>query len=285
MKTRTALLALSLILAGSLSARAQSAPESWSRYTVIGQKFSVVMPTRPAMTTATVFLYPSEKKRQQIQLGAYADGLVYQVDVFENGSPRKSLNEFVNEQIGAWKLHRASAHDVESGGIPGKELSSETKAGLLTARLFRTDTRLYFFGVGGAASDDPRVKAFLYSVVLGDKEEGIVVTDGPGIPYEQDTPDTPVSSKDVDQKIRLAQKPEAVYTEAARRNGVTGTVILKALFTSAGNVSDISIVSGLPFGLTENAVAVAKRIKFYPAVKDGKKVSMWMQLEYNFHLY
>ena len=282
MTTQTALLACSLVLISPLCARAQSAPESWKRYTVSPQEFSVVLPTVPAMTTSTRFLYPSGKKRQEILLGAYADGLVYQVAVFEN-VPQKSLDEFVAEQTAAWKVDLASAHNIEIGGIPGKEFSFPARGG--SARFFATNRRLYHFSVGGATSDDPRVKYFLESIVLGKKQDGFIVTDGPGIPYNQDTGETPVSGKDVDQKARLAQKPEPVYTEAARQNQVVGTVVLKVVFTSSGNVSDIRIVSGLPFGLTENAVAAAKKIKFYPAMKDGKRVSMWMQLEYNFNLY
>jgi TonB family protein len=285
MTIRTALLAGSLLLVSSLCARAQSAPESWQRYTVAGEKFSVVLPTLPAMTTATMFLYPSGKKRQEIQLGAYADGSVYQVDIFENVSPRKSLDEFVAERTARWKVDLASVHNIEIGGIPGKEFFVPARVGQVSSRLFATDSRLYHFSVGGATTDDPRAKYFLASIMLGKKQDGIVVTDGPGIPYQQDTGEPPVSGKDVDQKIVLAQKPEPVYTETARQNGVTGTVILKAVFTSAGNVSNIRVVSGLPFGLTEIAVAAARRIKFYPALKDGKRVSMWMQLEYNFDLY
>jgi len=41
----------------------------------------------------------------------------------------------------------------------------------------------------------------------------------------------------------------------------------------------------LPFGLTEQAIAAARQIKFVPAVKDGRPVSVFMQLEYNFNLY
>jgi len=37
--------------------------------------------------------------------------------------------------------------------------------------------------------------------------------------------------------------------------------------------------------LLERAIDAAKKIRFIPAVKDGKYVSMWMQLEYNFNLY
>jgi TonB family protein len=93
------------------------------------------------------------------------------------------------------------------------------------------------------------------------------------------------TGKDVTTKARLISKPEPQYTEDARKNQVTGTVVLKVVFASNGSVQNIRTVSGLPFGLTERAIAAAKQIKFVPATKDGHQVSMWMQLEYNFNLY
>ena len=62
-------------------------------------------------------------------------------------------------------------------------------------------------------------------------------------------------------------------------------VILKCVFASNGSITNIRVVSGLPYGLTERAIDAARKIKFIPAMKDGKCVSMWMQLEYNFNLY
>jgi TonB family protein len=93
------------------------------------------------------------------------------------------------------------------------------------------------------------------------------------------------SSKDVTSRARVLEKPEPQYTEAARKNQVTGTVVLKAVFSSSGSVTNISTIRGLPDGLTERAIAAAKQIRFVPAQKDGRNVSMWMQLEYNFNLY
>ncbi|HEV8139864.1 MAG TPA: energy transducer TonB, partial [Pyrinomonadaceae bacterium] len=84
---------------------------------------------------------------------------------------------------------------------------------------------------------------------------------------------------------RVLDKPEPQYTEAARKNQVTGTVVLRAVFSSSGSVMNISTIRGLPDGLTERAIAAAKQIRFVPAQKDGHAVSMWMQLEYNFNLY
>jgi len=93
------------------------------------------------------------------------------------------------------------------------------------------------------------------------------------------------TGKDVTTKARLLAKPEPQYTEDARKNQVTGTVVLKVVFASNGSVTNIRTVSGLPYGLTERAIAAARQIKFVPATKDGHQVSMWMQLEYNFNLY
>jgi TonB family protein len=93
------------------------------------------------------------------------------------------------------------------------------------------------------------------------------------------------TGKDVTTKARLLSKPEPQYTEEARKNQITGTVVLKVVFASNGSVQNIRTVSGLPYGLTEKAIAAARNIKFVPATKDGHQVSMWMQLEYNFNLY
>jgi TonB family protein len=93
------------------------------------------------------------------------------------------------------------------------------------------------------------------------------------------------TGKDVTTKARLISKPEPQYTEDARKNQITGTVVLKVVFASSGQVTNIRTVSGLPYGLTERAIAAARQIKFTPATKDGHQVSMWMQMEYNFNLY
>jgi TonB family protein len=93
------------------------------------------------------------------------------------------------------------------------------------------------------------------------------------------------SGKDVTQKARLLSKPEPRYTQAARKAGVIGTVVLRVVFASDGEVKNLIVVRPLGYGLTTQAVKVARQIKFDPAMKDGNPVSMYMQLEYNFTLY
>ena len=84
---------------------------------------------------------------------------------------------------------------------------------------------------------------------------------------------------------RLLSKPQPRYTEKARSNQVTGTVILMATFTADGKVTNIRVIEGLPDGLDECAIEAAKQIKFVPAQKNGIPISKEVRLEYNFNLY
>jgi TonB family protein len=84
---------------------------------------------------------------------------------------------------------------------------------------------------------------------------------------------------------RITRKPQPEYTEEARRRQIQGTVLLRALFDSSGEVKNVCWVSGLPYGLTENAIKAAYRITFEPVIKNGRPVSVTSFVEYNFNLY
>jgi TonB family protein len=115
----------------------------------------------------------------------------------------------------------------------------------------------------------------------------------PGDEKQMNAPEAPssadaskvFSSGEVERKVKILSKPEPTYTAEARQNQINGTVVLRAVFSASGDVTDIHAVSGLPDGLTERAIAAAKQIKFVPAMKDGRPVSVSMQLQYNFNLY
>jgi len=103
--------------------------------------------------------------------------------------------------------------------------------------------------------------------------------------YQSSNPAPAFNGKEVSQKVRVTSKPEPQYSEQARKAGVTGTVVIRAIFSSDGEVKHILVTRALGYGLTTQAVKAARQIKFQPAIKDGKPVSMYMNLEYNFSLY
>jgi protein TonB len=93
------------------------------------------------------------------------------------------------------------------------------------------------------------------------------------------------TGREVSQKVRVVSKPEPTYTESARKYSVAGTVVLRAVFSGDGQITNIRILRRLPHGLTDQALDAARKIRFLPAQKDGQPVSMTIQLEYNFNLY
>lgn len=259
-------------------------PQSWQRYTVKGEEFSVALPTLPSMITVKKYQTRLNKARRERQLQAAANGVIYIVDVFENPKPRQSLEEFIAEQNAKSVYELASERYLTISGFAGKEYSLRNKTPPATVQFFATEKRMYRFLASGSGAEDAGVKQFFSSIVLG-KTDGIKVSDGPGLPLQSDVAEKTYTGKEVDVKARLLSKPEPTYTEKARAKEVVGTVVLKVIFSSGGNVVGIRVVSGLPSGLTEQAIKAAKKIKFIPAMKDGKYVSMWIQLEYNFNLY
>lgn len=117
----------------------------------------------------------------------------------------------------------------------------------------------------------------------GDRHEG---GGGPGGGGGGDTDYNKVfKPNEVTSKARILSKPSPEYTEEARKNQVTGTVTLQLVFSSSGAVTNIRTINGLPYGLTEKAIAAARRIQFSPAMKDGRAVSQYIRVEYNFNIY
>jgi TonB family protein len=110
---------------------------------------------------------------------------------------------------------------------------------------------------------------------------------GGGGPGNTGPPDytRPFRQNQVTKKAAILSKPDPVYTEEARKNQVSGVVHLRAVLNSNGTVTNISVVKGLPNGLTERAIAAARQIKFRPAEKDGRVVSQYVIIEYNFNIY
>ncbi len=102
---------------------------------------------------------------------------------------------------------------------------------------------------------------------------------------EGNAPPTVFKGADLTTKARVLSRPEPPYTEEARKNGVAGTVVLRGIFAVDGKVRAIRPVAVLPYGLTLQAIRAARKIKFIPATKDGKPVSQYIQIEYNFNLY
>ena len=68
---------------------------------------------------------------------------------------------------------------------------------------------------------------------------------------------------------RLLREVKADYTEDARRANIEGEVVLEIVVRRDGSVSDVKLMSGLPRGLNERAIAAVRQWRFAPANTTG----------------
>jgi protein TonB len=95
----------------------------------------------------------------------------------------------------------------------------------------------------------------------------------------------PPSSMSVTSPLKVLSRPRAQYTDTARTNNVQGVVRLKVTLLANGSVGSITPLSSLPYGLTEQAIAAARLIKFEPRKVNGIAQSSIVTFEYSFTIY
>jgi tetratricopeptide (TPR) repeat protein len=88
-----------------------------------------------------------------------------------------------------------------------------------------------------------------------------------------------------EKEAKILAKPRAYYTDQARAGNEQGKVKLALELGADGKIKFVFPFRTLRFGLTEEALAAVRNIKFEPAVKDGKNVSTIAIVEYQFMLY
>lgn len=89
----------------------------------------------------------------------------------------------------------------------------------------------------------------------------------------------------VDSKPKVLNRSKVKYPEAARKNKVTGHVLLRFHLDEKGSISRLQVVKAEPPGVFENAaLASVKHWRFAPAMKDGRPVPYWVELPMPFIL-
>jgi TonB family protein len=73
-----------------------------------------------------------------------------------------------------------------------------------------------------------------------------------------------------------------VYTENADRLGIAATVEAMVVFRANGEIGEIEITRWAGFGLDESAADAIRKLKFKPATKEGKQISIRGLIRYNF---
>jgi protein TonB len=83
---------------------------------------------------------------------------------------------------------------------------------------------------------------------------------------------------------RLLKEVKGDYTDAARRSGVSGDVVLEIIVRRDGSVGDVRVLQGLAGGLNERAIQAVKQWRFAPATRHGAAVDVVVEVAMEFKL-
>lgn len=289
----------------------------WLEVSPVGDSFRVLMPNQPrtelenvgavsgnryvaltGVATYTVWSIANANYRSGEDTDQYLDATA---ELVWEGLLRPAREKLDEQERGLEKKARRGASmsyvkELPPAGLPGREYTLTIGDVTGTAQFFVAHEHIYILLVMGQPGGDwPRDKFFTSFRPASIVDVEVVAPPKPVEPGSGVGPGTSASEgedynrifsgKEVTQKARVLEKKEPTYTESARKFSVTGTVILRGVFASSGEVTNLRVVQKLPHGLTQRALDAARAIRFTPAMKDGRPVSMWMELQYNFNLY
>jgi TonB family protein len=110
---------------------------------------------------------------------------------------------------------------------------------------------------------------------------------GASASQEQEAPEEAGAPRRVGEGVSRPEKISGappVYTELARKAGVTGVVIIESIIDEEGNVTNAQVLKGLPMGLDEASLEAVRAWKFKPARFEGRPVKVYYTLTVNFDI-
>ena len=105
-------------------------------------------------------------------------------------------------------------------------------------------------------------------------QRGTVASDGSGWSAEALSAASPT----------ILYKPNPAYSAEGRERKIQGDVVLEVIFLASGQIKVTRVVSGLGFGMDDDAINAAQRIRFTPAMLHGKPVDFSARIRIEFRL-
>lgn len=230
-------------------------------------------------------------------LTAYHEKTLLSIESYHLENPKKGLNSIIEYTQG-------NEENISRDGLRGKQIVSPGDKAYSIVQFFATKTNLYVISAVSREENSPAIRRFLASAnfkpaLPADNVKTIKFSELRNSPFaltdetksggnsqNQNAAPGNIKPPDSDSSpLIIASQTRPGYTTSARMKGVTGILRLRVTFSESGRVSKLGIVSFLPEGLTRQAVFAALRIKFLPAEKNGKPISVTKVVEYRFSMY
>ncbi len=273
-----------------------AAPVKWERYKVSEQEVSVLFPKLPVSIQKSDVCIEQET----IKYAAYAEGTVYGLNIIYKSkqnapnycSPKRKFDETsfkggVREVKASLKTEQEikfNQNNFEIVKIKGEFFTYWLIDGFKNKRWFE-------LWVTTEDEEIQTVKNFVESLKIEKNSAGIEIgsgsdrTLGDASPTLVEEKTAAKSDKDEVIPLRLILIPQAKYTDVARQTQTQGTIRVRVTFLADGGIGAVTPVTSLPYGLTEQAIAAAKKLVFIPQKRNKVNINIMKQVDYSFTLY
>lgn len=256
-----------------------SAPAGPQEFSPAGEEFTAWFPAEPIMTAGKRFFGERQRDYQFHFYTIFTGDTLFMVESYEGDKPQELVRITMSSR------RRISGRaGIELNGYKGTEFTQEVEGLAFKGRYFATKKHLYIVETAKRGDYDPAMDQFLNSFRLERSGESLPTIAASNVPDNGSTEEV-FESRQVPTKAIILFKLPATYTDAARARSIRGTVVLQAVLRASGEVSDIQVRSGLPYGLTEQSIEATKAIVFVPAMKDNQPVSQRIIVEYSFNIF
>ncbi|HEX8639091.1 MAG TPA: energy transducer TonB [Pyrinomonadaceae bacterium] len=295
-----ALLLLMLAASGTLTAQTNDAAPTgkvkWQGLSGKNDEFYFLMPEGfQAVADGDYYRMTKNGGKAQISehrtLARYINGVVLLMEFYE-GDVRDILSGLIERQKGQ------SVKDETVNNFQFKSYVEKTPEFVRETQYFTNNKRLYVLQSVSREANNRLARDFFESVRLVNQKQYAAPNAGAGanagsvaiLPeIIEKTPervdDSQAGAEKPDRDVIILYKPRPRYASEARRMRISGTVKLRALFSSSGKITKLEVVSSPGRELNESAIKAAQKTQFLPAEKDGKLVSTYKTIEYSFSTY
>jgi TonB family protein len=296
---KAAILNVSFLLLFSMCAEGQDAGRRWISFSSPKGDLTLAMPVKPSVS----------KDSEMVRVFCNEGGATLDFQVRPRWNSTGDALKYLGQEFD--DSGTVEIRDFKVGKVNGR--ARVRNADYYSISIYFAGKNIYQITASADGPDNAVLKGFLSSIRI----DGQPLTTRPGIepvdPTRIDSLDTSLDVKDAlktanannvsvtydsaavlntlnprgpySRMALVLQKPRPTYTDAARQANVQGDIVLYVKLKADGSVGDITVRKKLPNGLTETAIAAAKRVKFLTAQKDNKSVDFYVPLTYSFTIY
>lgn len=289
-----AILFLTFAFATVAQTENSTAPISWERYKISDMKISFVLPKIPTVVGFQDVCSEIDKRSYY----AYADNAVYEFVVTAKSKTKipaycdvkkKFSDSIFTERLSVVRSDQntnAETSFFENGRQVHKFENKFATRWIISDLKNNRWVELTTHRRENLKAEDEK---FLRSLDFSSSEgkeigEGSKTTLG-DVKIENETATPEQNNIAVSESFRIIGKPRASYTDSARRANVQGSVLLKVTLLSNGSVGSVTPVKELPSGLTEQAIAAARKLVFLPKRVNGVPVTVIVTFDYGFSIF